>query len=190
MKLQSIYTPRGYNNSYTSLLATLYNINNLLKRDGIMAPSDSSFLNTKKLYDLIGRPLDKIPTIHIGGTNGKVCIRALISSKADFVQKMIKVSCIFQGSTSFKIAESLRRSGLRTGLFVSPHLASFRERMQVNAELIPESAFQAHLPKVLNLCVDSNIPATFFELTFILACIHYEELSCDAVVLEVRSYII
>jgi folylpolyglutamate synthase/dihydropteroate synthase len=74
---------------------------------------------------------------------------------------------------------------LKTGLFVSPHLVSFRERVQVNAELISEEAFVEHLPSVLKLCADHSIPATLFELTFILACLHYEREKCQVVVLEV-----
>lgn len=58
--------------SYPSLLRLFYTINASLKRDGISAPSDDSLRNTRELYELIGRPLDTIPTIHVGGTNGKV----------------------------------------------------------------------------------------------------------------------
>lgn len=159
--LKDIYYPaEGIGETYSACLKFLYGINDKLKKDGIMAPSDSSLSNTSRLYDLIGRPLDRIPTVHVGGTNGK-------------------------GSTSFKIAESLRTCGLRTGLFVSPHLASFRERMQINAELISEDAFVQLLPTVLKLCADHSIPATLFELTFILACQYYEHAGCQVVVLEV-----
>jgi dihydrofolate synthase/folylpolyglutamate synthase len=91
-----------------------------------------------------------------------------------------------QGSTSFKLSGSLSSCGLRTGLFVSPHLASFRERVQVNNELISEEAVVQHLPSVLKLCADHCIPATLFELTFILACLHYERERCQVVVLEVK----
>jgi hypothetical protein len=68
MKLQ---TP-VLNALYPSLLRTFYGINAGLKKDGILAPASDSLQNTRKLYNLIGQPLDNIPTIHIGGTNGKV----------------------------------------------------------------------------------------------------------------------
>jgi dihydrofolate synthase/folylpolyglutamate synthase len=68
---------------------------------------------------------------------------------------------------------------------VSPHISNFRERIQVNREFISESAMLQHLPRVLQRCVDLSIPATLFEITFILACLHYEDCQCDAVVLEV-----
>jgi len=158
--MENIYTPESYSDSYPQCLKALYDVNNLLKQDGIMAPSESSLDTTQRLYALIGRPLDRIKTIHVGGTNGK-------------------------GSTSFKIAQALTLSGLRTGLFVSPHLSSFRERVQVNNVLIPEADFLVHMPRVLQLCVEHNLPATLFELTFILACLHFEAQACQAVVLEV-----
>jgi dihydrofolate synthase/folylpolyglutamate synthase len=72
-----------------------------------------------------------------------------------------------------------------TGLFVSPHLASYRERIQVDARLISEEDVLQHLPRVLERCVELNIPATLFEVTFILACLHYQATDCQAVVLEV-----
>lgn len=59
--------------------------------------------------------------------------------------------------------------------------------MQVNSQLISEEAFVQHLPTVLKLCADHSIPATLFELTFILACLHYESEKCEVVVLEVSS---
>ena len=158
---QNIYFPvDGIGSTYAANLRFLNSINDKLKKDGILAPSDSSLTNTLRLYDLIGRPLDRIPTVHIGGTNGK-------------------------GSTSLKIAESLHACGIRTGLFVSPHLASFRERMQVDGQLMPEDAFMLLLPTVLKLCGNHGIPATLFELTFILACLYYEHTNCQVVVLEV-----
>lgn len=158
--MDHIYTPPGYATSYPRLLRALYDINGLLKRDGIMAPSDSSLHNTRRLYDLLGRPLDKKKTIHVGGTNGK-------------------------GTTSFKISECLRRSGIRTGLFVSPHLSSFRERVQVDGQLASEEDLLRHMPVVLQLCAAHSVPLTLFEITFLYACVQFEASGCQAVVLEV-----
>lgn len=158
--MEHIFTPEGYDKTYPSLLRALYNVNNLLKRDGIMAPSDSSLHNTLQLYDLVGRPLDRIQTVHVGGTNGK-------------------------GTTAFKIAECLRHSGIRTGLFVSPHISSFRERVQMNGQLASEEELLRHLPPILRLCVAHSVPLTLFEITFIYACVQFEASGCQAVVLEV-----
>ena len=105
-----IYLPRSL--SYPALLRHLYSINELLSAEGKVINA-SSLSNTEYVYNSLGRPIDRIPIIHIGGTNGK-------------------------GSTSWKVAKSLAGSGIRTGLFVSPHLSSFRERIQVNDEPISE----------------------------------------------------
>ena len=71
--MREIFCPSaGLASNYPTMLRHLYSINDLLKKDGISAPSDASLTNTSRLYDLIGRPLDKIPTLHVGGTNGKV----------------------------------------------------------------------------------------------------------------------
>jgi folylpolyglutamate synthase/dihydropteroate synthase len=57
---------------YPSTLRYLYALNANLSRGGVQAPSHKSLDNTRLLYELIGKPLDKIPTVIIGGTNGKV----------------------------------------------------------------------------------------------------------------------
>lgn len=159
-RMEHIYTPPGYDTSYPSLLRAVYDVNSLLKKDGIMAPSTGSLCNTRRVYELIDRPLDSIPVVHVGGTNGK-------------------------GSTSFKIAECLHRSGVRTGLFVSPHLSSYRERVQVDGALVSEEELLTHMPQVLALCAANSVPLTLFELTFIYACLQFKASGCQAVVLEV-----
>jgi dihydrofolate synthase/folylpolyglutamate synthase len=158
--MRGIYTPDGYDASYPELLRCIYRINDLLKSDGIMAPSDTALANVARAYELIGRPLDRIPVIHVGGTNGK-------------------------GTTSFKVSECLHKSGLRTGLFVSPHLSSFRERVQINGHLVEEEEMVRNMPRVLQLCADEGIPLTLFEVTFIYACLQFSVSQCEAVVLEV-----
>eukprot|EP01038_Epipyxis_sp_PR26KG_P009145 gene9145-12334_t len=158
MSLSNIYSAASSN--YPSMLRAFYRINQQLRKEGIMAPSEESIHNTMKLYDLLDKPLDNIPTVHIGGTNGK-------------------------GSTSFKMAESLQSFGYKTGLFVSPHLASFRERIQINSLLISEDSFSSNMAQIWKLCILHSIPATEFELTFLLASLHFSQNKCDAVVLEV-----
>ena len=76
--MREIFSPStGLAANYPTMLRHLYGINDLLKKDGIMAPSDASLTNTSRLYDLIGRPLDRIPTLHVGGTNGKVVLQTI-----------------------------------------------------------------------------------------------------------------
>lgn len=60
--------------NYGTALRYLLNINKKIKAEGILAPNTNSISNTLSLYHLIGKPLDSIPTIHIGGTNGKVVV--------------------------------------------------------------------------------------------------------------------
>ena len=129
-----------------------------------MQPSDASLDNTRRIYDLIARfdiiiiiiiitiniiiniiiiiiirPLDNIPTIHVGGTNGK-------------------------GSTCYKISEALISQGLKTGLFVSPHICSYRERIQINGTIISEEHLVKLAPLLLSLIVDNRVPLTLFEV--------------------------
>src|SRR5690349_23714889 len=70
--------------------------------------------NTRQLAALFGNPQEQLRFIHVAGTNGK-------------------------GSTCAMLESIYRAAGLRVGLFTSPHLVSFRERIQVNRELISES---------------------------------------------------
>ncbi|MBP6234212.1 MAG: bifunctional folylpolyglutamate synthase/dihydrofolate synthase, partial [Chitinophagaceae bacterium] len=69
--------------------------------------------NTIKLCDALNNPQEKFKTIHVAGTNGK-------------------------GSVSHMLASILQTAGLKTGLYTSPHLKDFRERIKVNGEMINE----------------------------------------------------
>lgn len=104
--------------------------------------------------------------VHVAGTNGK-------------------------GSVCLKIANTLQQQkykdltrNLNVGLFCSPHIASFRERMQVNGEMITEEEVVEILPKIYDLCIEHDIPATFFEITTSLAFAFYAKRGADVVVLE------
>ncbi|GMI07004.1 hypothetical protein TrRE_jg1635 [Triparma retinervis] len=103
------------------------------------------------------RPRAKI--IHIAGTNGK-------------------------GSVAYKIASTLTLAGVKTGLFVSPHVSSFRERCQVDFECITEDEVALHLPSIFDACRDNDIPATFFEITTALALEYFAARRVEAIVLE------
>ena len=84
-----------------------------LYRINVNFPVKMGLQNSMDLYQLLDRPLANIPVIHVGGTNGK-------------------------GSVCMKISESLRRSNIKTGLFVSPHISSFRERIQIDGKIMTE----------------------------------------------------
>eukprot|EP01039_Chlorochromonas_danica_P004465 gene4465-4891_t len=116
--------------------------------------------NMFRLNELLGDPLKGCEIIHIAGTNGK-------------------------GSVATKIAKGLEVLGLKTGLFTSPHISSFRERIQINGQVMPRDDIEKMLPFLFDLCAHHDIPATFFEITTALAFLQFQREKCDAVVLEV-----
>jgi dihydrofolate synthase / folylpolyglutamate synthase len=97
--------------------------------------------------------------IHVAGTNGKGSVCAMIDSVC-------------------------RAQGYRTGLFISPHLVTFRERIRVNGEMISEDAVVDGLTTVRDLIVNWDPHPTFFEVTTALALKHFCETEIDVVVLE------
>ncbi|MDQ6626510.1 MAG: bifunctional folylpolyglutamate synthase/dihydrofolate synthase [Verrucomicrobiota bacterium] len=115
--------------------------------------------NIERLLAALGRP-DKQPRIiHVAGTNGKGSVCA-----------MLDAIC--------------RAQGYRTGLFTSPHLVSFRERIQVDGEMISEEAVIEGLALIRNLITDWDSHPTFFEIVTALALRYFGAHACDIVVLE------
>jgi len=78
----------------------------------------------------------------------------------------------------------LRARGYRTGLFTSPHLITFRERIRVNGEMISEDAVASGLAAIRDLVADWNPHPTFFEVATALALKHFAETKIDFVILE------
>lgn len=109
----------------------------------------------KKLAQAVGDPQNNFPTIHIAGTNGK-------------------------GSVAYKIAECLRLAGYRVGLFTSPHIFSYSERIQINRELISEEEVVEGLEKLFELAETPK----FFEMTTILAFDYFSKYEVDVAVIE------
>jgi len=97
--------------------------------------------------------------IHIAGTNGKGSVCAMVDSIC-------------------------RAQGHRTGLFTSPHLVTFRERIRVNGEMVSENAAANGLTTVRNLIADWDPHPTFFEVTTALAVKHFSESKIDVAILE------
>lgn len=110
-------------------------------------------------HSFFGRPANGYPIIHIAGTNGK-------------------------GSVATKLAEILRISGYRVGLYTSPHLHSYRERIQVNNECISESAVVHLLQEIFSTLREKNISLTFFEYTTLLSWIYFQKNQVDIAVME------
>ena len=116
---------------------------------------------TRRLAALASNPQDKLRFIHVAGTNGK-------------------------GSTCAMLESIYRAAGLRVGLFTSPHLVSFRERIQVNRELIPAEDV-ARLVSEIQTGL-SRFPAdqhpTMFEVVTVVALRYFAEHRCDLVIWE------
>jgi dihydrofolate synthase/folylpolyglutamate synthase len=108
------------------------------------------------MNNALGNPAGQYPTIHVAGTNGK-------------------------GSVSTKIAKGLELAGKRVGLFTSPHITCFRERIQINGQKISEEDVIRLLPEVF----ESAPEASFFEVTTLLAFKYFAEEKVDAAVIEV-----
>jgi dihydrofolate synthase / folylpolyglutamate synthase len=117
--------------------------------------------NTFKLAALAGDPQDRLRFIHVAGTNGK-------------------------GSTCAMLESIYRAAGLRVGLFTSPHLVSFRERIQVNRGLISEDEvvrLVEELQPLLKQFPSGHHP-TFFEVVTVMALKFFAEQKCGLVIWE------
>ena len=117
--------------------------------------------NTRKLAYLAGDPQNQLRFIHVAGTNGK-------------------------GSTCAMLESIYREAGLHVGLFTSPHLVSFRERIQVDRRLISEDEVirqVSDIQKLLPQFPDDHQP-TFFEAITVMALRHFAENKCDLVIWE------
>ena len=111
------------------------------------------------LLGALGDPQKKRAVLHIAGTNGK-------------------------GSVSAFLGSILKAAGLRVGLYTSPHLVDFRERIQVNGELISAEDLDAGIRCLQSVTEGWGSAPTFFELTTALAFDYFDRQECDVIVLE------
>lgn len=107
----------------------------------------------------LGNPQDKLKFLHIAGTNGK-------------------------GSTAAFCASALSEAGYRTGLFISPFVVRFNERIQIDGRYIPDELFAAIMEKVKAVIESAPDAYVEFELLTAVAMEWYRENGCDIVVLE------
>jgi dihydrofolate synthase / folylpolyglutamate synthase len=117
--------------------------------------------NTFKLAELAGKPQDKLRFIHVAGTNGK-------------------------GSTCAMLESIYRSAGLRVGLFTSPHLVAFGERIQINRKPIPKTDVARLIAEIrpwLGEFSREEHP-TFFEVVTVMALRYFAEQECELVVWE------
>ena len=110
------------------------------------------------LSKTFGNPHEKLKSIHVGGTNGK-------------------------GSVSSLIASVLQESGMKVGLYTSPHLVDFRERIRINGTKIPEDAVVDFINRYRKM--DLGLEPSFFELTTVMAFEWFARNEVDLAVVEV-----
>jgi dihydrofolate synthase/folylpolyglutamate synthase len=118
--------------------------------------------NIRRMLSLCGNPQDGMRFVHVAGTNGK-------------------------GSVCTMLSGIFRASGRRTGLYLSPYVTDFRERIQVDGEMIPKKAFAGIIARLLPIVErldKENTVITEFELLTAAAFIYYRDVDCDIVVLE------
>lgn len=116
--------------------------------------------NIRKLCSHLNDPQEKIKTVHVGGTNGK-------------------------GSTAAVISSILQESGYRAGLYTSPHLVDFTERIRINNIPITHDRACRLIGKIRRCIADEDIAPTFFEFTTALALLYFAEEDVDIAVIEV-----
>ncbi|KIA84547.1 folylpolyglutamate synthase [Kaistella solincola] len=116
------------------------------------------FDNIKKLCEIFGNPQEKLKMIHIGGTNGK-------------------------GSTSNMLASVLQEAGFKTGLYNSPHLIDFTERIKINGENCNKNFVFNFIKKMRGL--PSEFKPSFFEFTTVMAFEYFYQNQVDFAIIEV-----
>jgi len=114
---------------------------------------------TEELLRRLGSPHKKLKFIHVAGTNGK-------------------------GSTSAFIANILMANGNKTGMYISPFIHQFNERIQVNNIQIPNDDLATHTEQVASV-IDETLQPTEFEVVTAIGLLHFLAQGCDYVVLEV-----
>jgi dihydrofolate synthase/folylpolyglutamate synthase len=114
--------------------------------------------NTLKLCDHLERPQDGFRSVHVAGTNGK-------------------------GSTSHMLASVFQEAGYKTGLYTSPHLKDFRERIKIDGKMIPKRNVISFVEKYKPFFEENQL--SFFEMTVGLAFDHFRNEQVDIAIIEV-----
>lgn len=141
---------------YTGAIAYLYDRLPVFTRDGASAYK-KDIGNIKVLCEALGNPQMRFRSIHVAGTNGK-------------------------GSSSHMLAAILSQSGYRTGLYTSPHLVEFRERIRIDGTMIPEQDVIDFIQQHRDLI--ERVKPSFFEVTVALAFLYFAEENVDIAVIE------
>lgn len=144
--------------TYQDAIDFLYNSLPVFQRDGASAYKPG-LATSIALDDIFGNPHRAYPTIHIAGTNGK-------------------------GSTAHTLAAVLARAGLKVGLYTSPHIFDFRERIRVNGRKIPQAAVVDFVERWKSEASGSELYPSFFELTSTMAFEYFANEKVDVAVIE------
>ncbi|MBD5266493.1 MAG: bifunctional folylpolyglutamate synthase/dihydrofolate synthase [Bacteroides sp.] len=142
--------------TYQEAIEFLYNSLPVFQREGATAYKPG-LATSIALDDIFGNPHRRYPTIHIAGTNGK-------------------------GSTAHTLAAVLARAGYKVGLYTSPHIFDFRERIRVNGRKIAEEAVVDFVERWRGL--HSGLTPSFFELTSTMAFEYFAREGVDVAVIE------
>ena len=146
--------------NYRDALSYIYHFTDYEKRGfAVYAPEFYNLDRVRRLLAMLGEPQDSFQAIHIAGTKGK-------------------------GSTAALTESMLREAGYRTGLYTSPHLHSYRERIQVLGALIPESDVARLITEIKPL-VERIANITTFEIITAMAFAWFAEQDVEWAVLEV-----
>lgn len=148
--------PQGLDSVYKETLDFLFSQLPMFQRVGAAAYK-ADLTNTIALCRLIGNPEQQLRFVHIAGTNGK-------------------------GSVSHMTASVLQTAGYKTGLFTSPHLRDFRERIKVNGQKISKAAVVHFVEQFRDDW--AAIRPSFFEITFAMAVWYFKQEGVNIVVLE------
>lgn len=143
--------------NYTETLDYLFNSLPMYHRIG-KAAYKADITNTVQLMEHLGNPEKKFRSIHVAGTNGK-------------------------GSVSHMLCSVLMKAGYKVGLYTSPHLIDFRERIRINGEMISQDAVTRFVE--LNRDFMQGLQLSFFEMTVGLAFDYFAQQCVDVAVVEV-----
>lgn len=141
---------------YNQTLTYLYERLPMFSRIG-KAALKPDLTNTIKLCAALGNPHLRFKSIHIAGTNGK-------------------------GSVSHSLAAVLQQAGYKTGLYTSPHLVDFRERIRINGEMVSREWVVAFTERIK--AAIEEIQPSFFEITVVMAFAYFAEQGVDIAVIE------
>ncbi len=143
--------------TYAETVAYLFTKLPMYSRIGAAAYRND-LTNTRALTDYAGNPERRFKSVHIAGTNGK-------------------------GSTSHMLAAIFQEAGYKTGLYTSPHLKDFRERIRINGEFISEDFVVDFVQRISPL--SETMDPSFFELTVVMAFDYFAQQQVDIAIVEV-----